>query len=162
MKMMQTKRRHVDYHVLKPKVLSTKVTTAMKPYNIYQRKESKSDRELANFKCPSPKKNNIELLPIKPNTTIVVLSPRRAARVEVLKAKFGSTILKAQQKLQNSNNDSNKYEYVVVGATPKTCSILQEQKRASREALDKINPVFNFNENLDSMREFEKILESGA
>ncbi|KAE8647906.1 hypothetical protein Csa_000254, partial [Cucumis sativus] len=129
----------------------------MKPYNIHQRKESNGDHELTNFKCLSPKKNNIELLPIKPNTTIVVLSPRRAARVEVLKAKFGSTIWKAQQKLQKSNNDSNKYEYVVIGATPKTCSILQEQKRASREALDKmINPVFDFNENLDSMKEFER------
>uniref|UniRef100_A0A0A0KRB6 Uncharacterized protein n=1 Tax=Cucumis sativus TaxID=3659 RepID=A0A0A0KRB6_CUCSA len=128
----------------------------MTPYNIHQIKESNSDHDLANFKCPSPK-NNIAVLPIKPNT-IVVLSPRRAARVEVLKAKFGSTILKAQQKLHNSNNDSNKHEYIV-GATPNICSI-QEQRQALREALDKINPAFDFNENLDSMREFAKLLES--
>ena len=38
-------------------------------------------------------------------------------------------------------------------ATPNICSI-QEQKRTSREAdLDKINPVFNFNENMNCWSE---------
>lgn len=36
---------------------------------------------------------------------------------------------------------------------------IQEQRQASREAFDKIKPVFDFNKNLDSVREFERLLE---
>ncbi|KAA0064635.1 hypothetical protein E6C27_scaffold255G003590 [Cucumis melo var. makuwa] len=158
MRMMQAKRRYVNDRFPKRKVLSTKVTTTVgELYTaIHQTKKSNSNHELAKFESPSSKNNNSTTLsPKKTKTTIIVLSPRQAARVEMLKEKFGSTILKAQQKL--SNKDSNIYKYVVVEA-PKVCSI-QEQRRASRESLDKIKPVFDFNENLDSMRDFEELLK---
>ncbi|CAK9313292.1 unnamed protein product [Citrullus colocynthis] len=143
MKMMQIKRRSIACRSSNPKVVSSKTRTILKPSITAQTKKSNCDSKVTQFKTPPTKSS--------------VLSPTRADRVEMLKAKFSGTILKAQQTLfSNSSNIGHR----VVVAAPKICSI-QQQRQAAKEALDKIEPIFDFNANLDAMREFEKLIGVG-
>ncbi|CAL8992123.1 unnamed protein product [Prunus brigantina] len=133
---------------------------------------SNSEVSSSNFSsCKSPVTVLHHASPVNATTSDEInLSPRRAARVAMLKARFAGTILKAKQDalysgsngLENTDDEIKRFK---AAEMKKANEYIKEQRQRDREAarlaLEEMERNVVIDDNFKTMRDFEMLI-SGA
>ena len=183
MRMMQTKRRYHTDDSSNRMVMPSNVTTFLRPSTAVRTNKSNGDSKPSLFKTPplrtttqvsSPTKTaRVEMLKNKFSNTISKAEQALQSKHKISRKVTVPKKLPEQKRVAPNvvvpNIWSTKQKRAArkafstieqKQASPKEYSV-REQRRASREALDAVKPTYNFNENLDVMKEFENLLTNG-